>query len=294
LRLLTIILVFLFQAFTAFSQSFPFEKNGKWGMRDSALVVIPAKFDTIFGFDPTGKVCLGCFEIKKNASNKFMRVTTVVYACNYLNPSNKTLVIKDGLGDTCSVFSFGKQSVAQYSTTNNIMMVSVKGVRNLVTKDFRQLTYKGYHNIYVSPDPNFYFCEYQSESETIFTGIVDKAEDEIVPYKYSSIRFNTSDSIIVCCSAGLINGSDDLYDYEGHRVFSTNRHIEHATKHFVVQKTFEPQPQYFLLNRVTGDDKLVDADEIKLDNKNEILIRKKTAWFSYNPVTGEKKPFKQY
>lgn len=292
MKFCTTILALLLLASTAFAQSLPFEQNGKWGIKDSSFIIIPAKFDTIFGFDPLGKVCLGCFEIKKNTSNKFMRVTSVVYACNYMNSSNKILTIRDGLGDTCSVFSLGKQSIPQYSNTTNLMVVSVKGARNLVTKDFRQLTVRGYHNIYTSPDPNFYFTEYQSESETIFTGLINKEENEVVPYRYSSIRFNTRDSVIIACSAGLINATDDLYDYAGHKIFSTNRHIEQATKHFMVQKLFEPVPQYFLLNRQTGDEKPVDADEIKLEDNKEVLIRKKTTWFSYNPVTGEKKPYK--
>jgi hypothetical protein len=270
-----------------------FEKDGKWGIRDSNTTIISPRFDTIFGFDPLKKVCLGCFELKRNASNKYMRVTSIAFACNYLNPNNERLVIKDGLGDTCSVFSLGKQSVAQYSTVAEVMCVSVKGVRNLVTKDFRQLTFRGYHNILPSPVPGFYLCEYQSESETVFSGLIDKEEDEVIPYKYTSIKFNTRDSLIVCCSAGLLNGTDDIYDYEGHRLVSSNKHIEQVSRRYAVEKTFDPSGQYYLLNRLTGEDKLIEADELALSDHDEILLRKKNTWFTYDAETGTKKQIKQ-
>lgn len=271
-----------------------FKEASKWGIKDKETVIIAPLYDSIFNFDKEGKVCLACFKHRTVSNNKIMKTVNINYSCNYLNRAGKTLIIHNRKGDTCSVFSLGKNTVAQYTENSGVFVASAKGKRFLIDKNFNQLTLKGYHDISTSVDPNFYIVQQTNEAEEVRTGLIDVKENEIIPYAYASIKINPVDSLIVGCTAGLGgSGEDDVYDYSGKKKDSYHRHVELATKHFVIQKVFEPKEHYILYNVKTKEEKPLNASEIHFFEQDQILAKIKGDWYVYDLLTNEKTE-KQY
>ena len=276
-----------------FSQPQLLRQNGKWGASENEKSIIPAKYDTIFPFDATGKVCMACMRSTGAGTNKFIKVFTVSYTCNYLNRNNQRLSVKTPGNDTCTVFSHNKLSVKQYTAGTAYFVVNVKNKKHLVDKDFNQLTFNGYYDIAVSPDPAFLIVQ-SNETGSLLTGLIDRKEELVIPYQYTDIKFNTVDSLIIACSAGVSAGSDDdVYTYEGKKAAAYHRHVDLATKNFVIHKLFEPKEYYIIVNPATKEEKNLNADEVKPIGGDEILIRIKNDWYIYDMLTNQKKPNKQ-
>jgi hypothetical protein len=290
-------LLLLLIAFTnsLLSQIAPYKENLKWGVKENDKIIVPAVYDTVFGYDSTGKVCLACFKTKTASASKFIKLTTLTYYCNYLNNKGGHLTIKTEENDTCSVFSFGKSSLKQYKHKDPLFTVASKGKKYLADKNFNQLSYKGYYDINPSADPGFYTTQYLSEAEILFTGLVNTKEDEIIPYQYSNIKVNPNDSVIIACSAGVrTNASDDVFNYDGKKREVTYRHLDMATKNFLIHQIFEPKEYFIIYNIKTKEEKNINADEVQPYNHDEILVRIKHDWFIYDMNTHEKKALKQH
>ena len=290
MKLLPHICYLLIATLTTNAQTIAFKENSKWGIKDPSVIIVPAVYDTAFNFDATGQLCLACFRIKTATANKFMRVLATSYACNYLDKKNKRLVIRNGK-DTCSVFSLGKNTLSEYQGDGPYFVANVKGSEHLLTKDFKQLTSRGYHYIAPSGVAGFYITREMAESEILFTGLINAKEEIVVPYQYSSISINPLDSIIIACSAGVRpNADDDLYDYSGKKTGSYSRHIEMATKNFVIHKLYEPKEHYVLFNKNTLEEKILYADEVRPSLNDSLLVRIKHSWYEYDLKTNNRKP----
>jgi hypothetical protein len=273
------------------SQTEFFNEGKKWGLRSGEQVIVQPVYDTIYPFDSTNKICLACHRYKTASANKFMKVLTTSYACNYLNNKGEKLVVKNKKGDTCSIFAYNKSSLAQYSGRSPYFTASAKNRKFLLTKDFVQLTYNNYHDVVMSEDPAFYITQTLNEFDVPLTGMVNQKEEVIIPYLYSSIRLNTEDSLIVACSAAVRpNAEDDVYNYEGKKVASSTKHIDMATKNFLIHKLYEPKEHYLTYNLATRQETKLQADEVKFYQDDEILIRIKNEWFIYDLQTNQKKP----
>jgi hypothetical protein len=269
----------------------PFQQDKKWGMKDKELIIVKPVFDTIFGFDSTGKVCLACFKTKTQTNNKFIKVTSSGFSCNYFNNKGDRLFVKNKRGDTCSVFALSKSSIRQYQNNSKYFVATVRSKKYLLTKDFVQLTFTGYHDISMCDEPYFYVTQSADEFDVVYTGLVNKKEEQIVPYQYSDVKVNPEDSLIIACSAGLGNNrDDDVYDYNGKKVGGSNKHIEMATKNFFVHKLFDPKEHHIIYNRKTGIEKELVADDVQFYHDDEILIRLKNEWYIYDLNTNQKKP----
>lgn len=276
-----------------FAQPVPIKIKGRWGIKDGDKVLIQPVFDTIFNFDEGRKVCLACAK-QKAPANKIIRTNAVSWACNYLNPKQQKLTIKTNDNDTCTVFSFTKNSVKNYMDYQESIVVSVKGKMFLVSKDFRQLTFNDYHEISPSVDPLFYQVKIIDGSETALCGLIDRQEKIVIPYQYSHIRINPIDSLIMGCAAGVREGSDDdIFDYNGKRLESYRRHVEMATKTHIVHRVFEPKDHFVIYNINSKEEKNLNANEVHFFDHHEILIRIKDDWYVYDLNTHTKKP-KQY
>lgn len=284
---------FLVLAGTGFSQPQLFRQNGKWGAKENEAAVIPAKYDTIFNFDATGKVCMACLKSTGASANKFIKVFTISYTCNYLDKAGKRLSVKVPGNDTCTVFSHNKLSVKQYTANSPYFVVNVKNKKHLVDKQFNQLTFKGYYDISLCPEPGFLVVQ-SNETGSVLTGLINTMEEEVIPYQYTDIKFNTVDSLIIACSAGVNVGSDDdIYNYAGKKVGAYHRHVDMVTKNFVIHKLFEPKEVYIIYNIATKEEKNLNAEEVKPLSSDELLIRIKNDWYSYDMITNQKKPTKQ-
>ena len=275
-------------------QTLPFRENLKWGIKENDKVIVKSVYDTVFNFDNTGKICLACFKAKGPSANKFIKTITVTYACNYLNKSGERLKIKTDEADTCSVFTLGKSTVKQYTENPNYFIVSSKSKKYLVGKDLSQPLFKGYNEIYLTVEPKFIITEIKNEGGIVYTGLINFKEEQIIPYQYSGIKINNKDSVIVGCSAGVgNNGDDDIYDYNGKKLNSYKRHIDMATKNFVIYKIFEPKEYYILLNLKNKEETIFSADEVGPFEKDEVLLRTKNDWFVFNLASKQRKPYKK-
>ncbi|MDO9000743.1 MAG: hypothetical protein Q7W45_13325 [Bacteroidota bacterium] len=276
------------------SQTAPFKENLKWGIKENTNIIIKPVYDTIFNFDNSGKVCLACYKTKVASANKFMKSFTTVYNCNYLNKQGDKLKIKTNESDTCSVFSLVKNSVSQFNDDEKYFIVSSKNKKYLINKDFTQTIFTGYNEIFLTADPNFIITEIKNEGGIVYTGLNNFKEEQVVPYSYSSIKINPIDSLIVGCTAGLGGpGEDDIYDYSGKKVAKSLRHIDMATKNYVIHKIFEPREYYILLDSKTKEETIFGADEVLPFAKDEALIRVKHDWFTFNLESKQRKPYKK-
>ncbi len=296
LRAILRIVIFFFLIFAneLRSQTVPFKQNLKWGIKENETVIIKPVYDTIFNFDFTGKVCLACFKARGVSANKFIKTYTTVYSCNYLNKKGETLKIKTDEEDTCSIFSLGKNAVKQFNDDQKYFVLSSKSKKYLVSKDFTQPIFKGYRELYLNTEPKFVIAEIKNEVGISYKGLIDLNEIQVVPFLYSGIKINPIDSLIVGCSAGLgNNGDDDIYDYTGKKLTSYKRHIDMATKNFVIHKIFEPMEYYILLNVKTKEETIFNADEILPNRKDVVMIRIKNDWFTFDLNSKQRKPFQK-
>ncbi|MDX2172579.1 MAG: hypothetical protein SFY56_05620 [Bacteroidota bacterium] len=270
----------------------PFKSANKWGIKKNEQIIIDPVYDTIFNFDNTNKVCLACFKIKGANSNKFIKTSSVSFSCNYLNMSKKHLTIKNETNDTTSIFSLHKNSLKELYDDKDYFIVTNKNKKYLLDKKFNQITFTGYHTIALSNDPNFLVVEEKTESGQIYTGLINTKEKKIIDFNYSGIKLNTFDSLIIACSSGVNpNADDDVFDYNGKKIFGFKRHIDFATKTFIIHKIFEPSEYYIIYNLNTKKESILNVLEVKQYNSDEILVRLKNNWFVYNLVSGEKKPY---
>src|SRR5205085_1500045 len=127
---------------------------------------------------------LACHKTKTASANKFMKVLSTTYSCNYLSKKNERLFVKNQNGDTCSVFSLAKNSLKQYQGNSGYFIATVKTKKYLFKKDFTQLTFNDYQDIAFCEEPYFYVTQKPNDFEVLCTGLVNKKEEEIIPYLY--------------------------------------------------------------------------------------------------------------
>jgi hypothetical protein len=275
------------------AQTEVFKEFNKWGIKDKDKIIIKPVYDTAFNFDAGGKVCLVCNKSKNTPNNRFIKLTTVSYNCNYLDKNGRRLmVIPSGADSACSIFSLSKEGVKQYQEDARYIIATVKNRKFLIGKDFKQITFKEYSDLHVTDEPGFIIGEIRTEGNMILKGLINLDEKEIVPFMYSNIKFNRRDSLIVACSAGLGNSrEDDIYNYEGKKLDSYHRHIDMATKQFVIHKIFEPKEYYLIFNPKNKEEKIVYSEEASILHGEELLMRNEDHWFTYDMLTNKKKPY---
>lgn len=288
---------FIFFTIISFSQTSVFKENGKWGIKENNQVIIQAVHDTIFNFDSTGKICLACTKLKSLHPNKYIKTPVISFHCSYINKSGKKLVVKSGNADSISDFSLLKNTVQNYRGNGNVMTVATKDkdlhdLKHLVDKDFNQITSAGYEEIHFSKDPMFLIASKRNENNVIFEGLINKKEEEIIPFRYSHVSLNTKDSLIIGCTAGQgSNSEDDIFDYTGKKVGSSRRHIELATKKYMVYKIFIPKEYLIIVNLANMQEQIEYAEEVKYHTEEQILMANDGNWFTYDLNTKKKKSY---
>lgn len=288
-----ILFSFIFLPALLFSQATVFNEGGKWGLKNNERVVAKAVYDSVVNFEPGGKNCLACYKTMGASANKFIKVYTKTYLCNYLNADGKRLAVKVEGNDTCSVFSLTKNTVIQFIENPDYFVVGVKNKKHLIDRNFKQITFRGYYDINFCADPNFLVTKISNDGVTVYTGLLNFKEEQIIPYQYSEIKINPIDSLIIGCSAGIRTSTeDDVFDYTGKKIGVYRKHVDMATKNFVIHKLFEPKEYYIVYNIQTKEEKNLNADEIRVHKNDELMIRIKNNWFIYNMINGEKTSYK--
>jgi hypothetical protein len=274
-----------------FSQTQVFKEGTKYGIKEKDRVIIQPVHDTLFNFDSTGRVCLACAKIRGAHPNKFIRTPVFSYSCSYISRNGERLVIQND-GDTSSIFNLHKTTVAHYLSNAQVMTVEVKNSKHLVDKDFKQLTMKGYDDIHFSADPQFLVAGKKNENGNMMYGLVNRKEEEVLPYRYSHIKINPADSLIIGCTAGQgANSEDDIYDFNGKKVASYHRHVELATKDWIIHKIFIPKEYLLVVNLKTKEEKVEYAEEAQYYKGNEVLMMNEGHWFLYDVITHKKKSY---
>lgn len=285
-------LALFFSSLVAICQPVRFSENQKWGIQEGGKTLVAPVFDTIFDFDKNRRVCLACFKVKSTSANKFIKVTNTNLICNYLNANSERLVIKTSPRDTCSVFQLGKQTVLHYNDNDSVFRVKVKNKMYLVGKSFQQLSFKPYTHIEWCDDPGFYIVQGLNEVDVPMYGLVTRQEELIIPFHYSGIKLNPSDSLVMVCGTGYGAGTEDyVFDYTGKKLQTFKHHVELATKEYIVFKIFEPQERFVTYHIETKEEEALNADEIKFFKANTIRIRMGTNWWLYNLKTKQKTEF---
>jgi len=284
--------IFCFVINYSFSQTAVFKEDGKWGIKENGNILIKPAYDTIFNFDSTFKVCLACAKIKSANPNKYIKTPSITFNCRYLNKRSEPLIIKQFASDTCSIFSLGKNTVAQYLNGNNYMTVAVKNHKHLVYKDFTQITSKGYDEIHFSSDPEFLVAENKDDGNVLLSGLINKKEEQIIPMVFSHVKVNSRDSLIIACTTGQgANSEDDVFNYKGEKIAAYKKHIELATKDFIVHKIFSPKEYLIVYNIKTKEEKVEYAQEVYLYKGEELLMMNEGHWFLYDMNTHKKSPY---
>jgi hypothetical protein len=291
------ILVFLLIHGLFFSQKeakpTTFVKGKKMGVEWNGKEIIPPTYDTVFAFDATNSVCMACNEVKGQQS-KFIKVATKSYQCKYLNKENKALYVKRSLKDSSCLFGINKNTVKQYQSSNNHFVATLAGKKYLVSKTFNVITPNPFNEIYFTQSKEFFITETKTENNAIFLGLINSENKLIIPSEYSGIKVNDKDSLIIACSSqSKVNGEDDVYNYQGKKVHSFRRHIEQATKKYIIYHIFEPNNYFVVLNRKTNEEKPINGQNLVFIKEDTFAVKNDGNWFYFDIVKNTKTPFEK-
>jgi hypothetical protein len=126
----------------------------------------------------------------------------------------------------------------------------------------------------------------------LLSGLINKKEEEIIPFVFSHIKVNSRDSLIIACTTGQgANSEDDIFNYEGKKIAAYKKHVELATKEFIVHKIFSPKEYLIIYNIKTKEEKIEYAQEVYLNKGEELIMVNEGHLFLYDMVTRKKTPY---
>ncbi len=263
-----------------------FKSDKKWGFKQGETIVIQPQYDSVFGFDQTDQICLvGSIDPKKQSVNSLTKQLKIVYTFKYINAGNERLYFKSPNSlDSSSEATPTKYCGALYHNKEDLMIACVSGKKILATKKGVQIS-NSYDNINISKVAGFYTFETNS-----LLGLMDRSAKQIVPAIYSKISFNSDDSLIYCCTAGSkFNGSDDIYNYKGEKVHTSNKHIQCAGKNYGIYRLYASENTFIVYDVKEKKEKEVKAEYIYyLKNDNVALLD--DDWFFYDLKTEKRTP----
>lgn len=219
---------------------------------------------------------MACVKSQKGSNNKFIKTNNMVFMCKYLNEENTALVINIGK-DTTAFFQYGKTCYDSYKNHPQYFSVTKNDKKYLIDKSFKQITKKGYDDVYPAEIPSYLYIKKMTTGMSYLEGVINLNEEVIIEPEYTSVKSNPFDSLFFGCTAQLkLMGEDDIFDINGKKLKSVSRHIEYATKHFIIHKVFEPREYYIVYNPTNKKEKSFFADNISyLGNEMvEIKIKK--------------------
>lgn len=284
--ILSIIPAFTFSV--AYSQTLSaFKQDKKWGFKQGETIVIQAQYDSVFGFDQTNQICLvGNEDAAKRSINSLTKQVRKEYVFNYINTKNQKMYFKAPLAidSVCNV-NVNKQTASLYLGNTNVFVASVDGKKMLVTKKGVRISTAAYDNIHFTKVPGFYSFEVGS-----VWGLMDEHAKQIIAPTYSKLSFNTYDSVIYCCTAGSkFNGMDDVYNYKGEKIHTSNKHIQCAGKNYVIYRLFESENEFIIFDLKEKKEKHVKAEYIYY-LKNDTVALLDDDWFLYDLKTDKRSP----
>ncbi|MGE0567022.1 MAG: hypothetical protein AB7O73_03660 [Bacteroidia bacterium] len=271
-RLNYIVALLLFSAFS-YSQLTIVKKGSKYGVNNGETVFLSPIYDTILPINEAKQICVACKKSMLPSKSSFIKMNTTVFRCRYYDKNALPLVLIINKKDTCGYFSMSKKTLENLNSHPDYFSVETNNKKFMVTNDFKQITLTPYDNIYPSKLKGYFVTENKTHGAGFFNGLIDNNELEIVPMKYTGISVNPFDSLVSACTAQLkVNGIDDVYNLKGEKVFSSHRHIELATKEYIIHKLFEPE-EYYVIHRISDKkDWEIRATQINYLGKNTVEI----------------------
>ncbi len=250
--------------------------NNKWSCTKNGEVIIPPIYDTILPFDKSKNICMACVKTQKPNTNKFIKMNNTVLMCKYLNQKNEHLIIKIK-NDTCNYFNYNKSAFENYTKHPEYISVSAKDKKYIVDKAFKQITFTGFDEIQPTAIKNYFVVQKKTIGSSYLEGVIDMNEKIVVPIEYASVTSNPYDSLFIACTGQLqIMGNDYVFDYNGSKIHSANKHIENATKNFLIHKVHNPTDHYIVYNIQSKKEKAIYADEITYLGNDSLKIKIKS------------------
>jgi len=285
---LTITVLITFTTACVFSQTISaFKSQGKWGFKKGEAVIIEPQYDSVFGFDQTGQICLvGNEEAAKRSINSLTKQVRKEYTFNYINSKNQKFYFKPqlGLDSSCNV-NVNKQTAFLYLGKNDVFVVSVNGKKMLWSKKGNMVSSTSHDNINFTKVPGLYTFE-----ESSVWGLMNKTGKQLIPPTYSKINFNTIDSVIYCCTAGSkYNGSDDVYNYKGEKIHSSNKHIQCASKNYLIYRLYASENSFIVFDIKENKEKALKAEYVYYLKDNKVAMLDED-WFIYDLKTEKRTP----
>ena len=274
-RIIYILIILLFSSHFTKAQYALFKKNDKWGLTKDGANFLDPIYDTILPFDSIKKICMACVKTEKPATNKFIKMNNKIILCKYINDKKENLVLKIK-NDTCTYFNYNKNVFNYYTNNKDYIVVSARDKKYIVTKQFQQISFIGYDEIIPLSIANHFLIENKTVGSAYLNGVMDASEKLVIPIEYTHIKSNPYDTLFICCTAQIrANGQDDVMDLNGKKIHSFNRHIDNASKNFIIHKVFEPHEYYVIYDLATKKERIIEAEDITYLGNDMVNIKYK-------------------
>lgn len=277
-----------------FSQDLlPFSQNKKWGFIKHDQVIIPAQYDTVFGFDYKNQIALVA---NQNAflteTNPLTGEEAIVFDYYFINANNQKIkILPNHYPDSIDVFPDQQELIYSYKDNGSVFKILFQKKIYLISKSGHQLS-SGYDNIYPFKNLTLYvienYTEKQSEQLRV-KGLIDTLGNIIIPNKYSSIKYNEEDSLIYACTSSVVSrGNDDMYLINGKLIHSDKRHIEFASKKVMVYHEFQPTSLLVFENQEEQKNKEIEGEKFYSLKHNKALVISQENWYIVDLLTFKK------
>jgi hypothetical protein len=261
-----------------FSQAMlPFIENQKWGYKLGQKIIIEAAYDTVFAFDKTNQIAMVANKSKLNKSiNPLSGQEEFSYDYHYIDQKNNKIKLMAGVTSD-SVFTFSNQQEFQsaYRDSSGYFKILHEGKVYLMSKKGKQLS-PGFENITETKTKGYFETENYAKFEKKVVrvkGLIDSTGLQVVKCKYHQIKINPEDSSVYCCSAVFdAKQNDDVFNYKGKLIYSSQKHIEFSSKTLHVVKSYSPREEFIVDNSITGEKYYLEGTKFRYIQKNRALL----------------------
>lgn len=285
--------ILVFIALSSHPQSLAIFKaeNNKYGYKKNDAVAIEAQYDTALAFDCSGRIAaIGKASLKRALGTAGFKKE---FSYSFITSKNRKIYIRPtDAPDSICEFSMNKNQLLPYLSDKHVFTVYYAGKKYALNKNGKQIT-GPIDNLYYTSVPNFFLCEHKEKTGQSFLSLIDEEGKQIIPPAYSRILVNKTDSIIICCTAGVkISGADDWYNFAGERKVTSARHLDYVYKNYTIYKLHEPEVSYIIQDNSDKLEKPLKANwAYYLPGGIMVYRQGHDKYFFYNLKSDKKIPF---
>lgn len=287
------IFIFAVLSFTLPAQLIkPYSEVGKWGFKQNDSILIPAQFDTVFGFDKSNRVALvGNINPFTTTINPLSGETQAQIDYSFITRANRlVMLLPANFPDSISVLPDQQELKLAYQDSSDVFKILFHDKLYLFSKLGNQLS-EGYDNISATSVPSLFLTELISEyqKQTVrMHGLINNSGKVIVKCRYNRVSINSADSLVYCC--GLLPGkraNDDLFDWNGKLKYTTAEHLEYASKDIRILKMTTPANRYLIENLLLNKRFETEGNKLFILNSKEALVVNEKDWVMIELYTGK-------